>query len=468
MVTFDYKEAAYRRELRIDCTNMTLTQNTDRDALRLAGNGYIHQHPDGSIYLYMYANPGDDAGPLSLLFSSAPGGLLAQDSYFSLRAVAYGGDEWTCDSVRLEPEGYERGLIIRGRLYEIRRTESGTEGTVPFFLELQIYQNLRFQHASFVETVHDFGRAKERRISTFDTQFGKSEVRSLGDRLLLRVSSQSLIPDNLHNLVVASLEFLAAKTVVPRVIEYHRGTDKELRLLSPRPVSERTRLRRPIESHHLKDYAMPWRLFTRYLEYLASYTGPGWHPCVLHVHNAIEASANSLDAARLGLCVAVEGLANLVRIEEIDDEKKATKKLNRSVRCMLRRFGLTGTKLGQRAEGLLSQLNIPRLKDRLESLVQTGEIRPALIKAWSDLRHGAAHAAAFDIDYAKPEDTQKLLVGIDKVTTLMYEVIFHLIGYEEEYTDYSEADWPPRRLKVGTVFEANDPRAGRYKPRPRA
>lgn len=466
MTAFDYKEASYRRELRIDCTSMTVTQNTDRNPLRFVGNGYIHQHPDGSIYLYMYANSGDEAGPSSLLGTSAPGGLLVRDNYFSLRAVAYGGDEWTCDSVRLEPEGYDCDLIIRGRLYEIRKAESGPEGTFPFFLEVQIYQELKFQHMSFVETLHDFGRVNERRLSTFQTKFGSCEVRSLGDRLLLRVSSQSPMPDNLHNLVAASLEFLAGRTVVPRVIEYHRGTDKELRLVSPRPISGRTRLRRPIESHHLMDYAMPWRLFSRYIEYLASYSGLGWHPCVLHVHNAIEASANSLDAARLGLCVAVEGLANLVPIAEIDDEKKAIKKLNRSVRCMLKCFGLTGTKLGQRVEGLLSQLNIPRLKDRLEPLVQTGEIRPSLIKAWSDLRHGAAHAAAFDIDYAKPEETQKLLVGINKVTTLMYEIILYLIGYEEEYTDYSEPDWPPRRLKVGTVFEANDPRARRYKPRP--
>jgi hypothetical protein len=56
------------------------------------------------------------------------------------------------------------------------------------------------------------------------------------------------------------------------------------------------------------------RLFSLYLKHLASRHEPGWHPCVLHVHNAIEASTNSLDAARLGLCVAVEGLANLVPV----------------------------------------------------------------------------------------------------------------------------------------------------------
>jgi hypothetical protein len=274
------------------------------------------------------------------------------------------------------------------------------------------------------------------------------------------------MPDNLHDLGVVALEFLAAKTIVPRTIEYHQGADKMLRLLSPRPISERTRLRRPISSHHLTDYEMPWRLFSRYLEYLASYSGAGWPACVLHLHNAIEASANSLNAAILGLCVAVEGLAKLILIEEDEEEKKAIEKLTRKMRCVLRNFKLSETTLGQRAEGLLSNLNVPRLKDRLKPLVQAGVIRDSLIRAWSDLRPAAAHAAALDIDYAKPEETQELLVGIDKVTTLMYEIIFHLIGYEEEYTDYSEFDHPPRRLKTGTVFAADDPRATRYRPRP--
>ena len=467
MTTIDHKEALYRRELRIDCTNITLTQNTNQNPLLFTGNGYIYQQQDGTLYLYMYASPSDDDAAHALFHITMTANLLALDKYFSLHAIAYGGDKWTCDSIRAEPDIYGRELIIRGRLYEIRKAESGPEGTSPFFVEVQIYQELDFQHMSSVKTTHDFGSANQRRLSTFETRFGRCEARSLGDRFFWHVSSQSAMPDNLHDLGVVALEFLAAKAVVPRVIEYHRGVDKTLRLLSPRPISERTRLRRPISSHHLIDYEMPWRLFRCYLEYIASYSGSGWHPCVLHLHNAIEASTNSLDAARLGLCVAVEGLANLIPITEAgEEEKKAIKKLSRTMRCVLKRFGLTGTTLGKRAEGVLGQLNNPRVKDRLEPLVQAGAIRPTLIDAWWTLRNGAAHAAAFDIDYAKPEETQKLLVGIDKVTTLMYEIIFHLIGYEEEYTDYSEPDHPPRRLKTGTVFEADDPRAKRYEPRP--
>jgi hypothetical protein len=462
----DYKQALYRGELRIDCSRITLTQNSSNGPLVFSGNGYIYQLADGDIRFHMFAQPEGGVRARALFDMSLSANLLTKEYHFTFEAVAYGGGTWTCDAVRAEPAIYEPDLIIRGGLYEIRKTDEGSEGESPFFLQVQIFQKLDLQHTAFVETVHDFGNNHQRRLSRYSSNIGPCETRSLEGRVLWHVSSQTELPGNLHNLVIAAFEFLTAKTVVPRVIDHHRRSTKTLRLLSPRPISHRTRLRRPISAHHLVDYEMPWRLFSLYLEYLCSYSGSGWHPCVLHVHNAIEASANSLDAARLGLCVAVEGLAKLIPVPTDDEQKKAIKKLIKVMKCVILRSGLNDTALGQRAEGLLIQLHTPRLKDRLEPLVKTGEIRPSLIKAWSELRHGAAHAAAFDIDNARPDETAKLLSGIDKVTTLMYEIIFHLIGYEEEYTDYSEWDQPPRRLKTGTTFSNGDPRAKRYPSRP--
>jgi hypothetical protein len=462
----DYKRALYRGELRIDCSSITLTQNTSNSPHIFSGNGYIYQSADGEIRFHMFAQPDGGARSRALFDMSLSASFLTKENYFTFEAFAYGGGTWSCDSVRADQAIYEHDLIIRGGLYEIRKIDEGSEGASPFFLQVQIFQNLDLQHTSFVETVHDFGNNHQRRLSRYSSKIGTCETRSLEDRVLWHVSSQTELPGNLHNLVIAAFEFLTAKTVVPRVIESYKRSTHTLRLLSPRPISTRTRLRRPISVHHLVDYEMPWRLFSLYLEYLCSYSGTSWHPCVLHLHNAIEASANSLDGARLGLCVAVEGLAKLVAVPADEEQKRAIKKITKAMKCILLRSGLNATVLGQRAEGLLSQLHNPRLIDHLEPLVRAGEIRPSLVKAWSNLRNGAAHAAAFDIDNARPDELAKLLVGIDRVTTLMYEIIFHLIGYDEEYTDYSEPDQPPRRLKTGTTFSDGDPRAKRYPSRP--
>jgi hypothetical protein len=377
----DYKQALYHGELRIDCSKITLTQNTPNNPLVFSGNGYIYQLADGDIRFHMFAQPESGARARALFDMSLSANLLTKAYYFTFEAVAYGGGTWICDAVRADPGIYEPDLIIRGGLYEIRKTSEGSEGESPFFLQVQVFQKLNLQHTAFVETVHDFGNNHQRRLSRYSSNLGACEPRSLEDRVLWHVSSQTELPDNLHNLVIAAFEFLTAKTVVPRVIESHKRSTRTLQLLSPRPISNRTRLRRPISEHHLVDFEMPWRLFCRYLEYLCSYSGGGWHPCVLHLHNAIEASANSLDAARLGLCVAVEGMAKLIPIQADEGQKRAIKKLVKEMKCVILRSGLNGTVLGQRAEGLLSQLHTPRLKDQLEPLAKTGEIRPSLIKA---------------------------------------------------------------------------------------
>jgi hypothetical protein len=54
--------------------------------------------------------------------------LLTKEYYFTFEAVAYGGGTWTCDAVRAEPAIYEPDLIIRGGLYEIRKTDEGSAG----------------------------------------------------------------------------------------------------------------------------------------------------------------------------------------------------------------------------------------------------------------------------------------------------------------------------------------------------
>jgi hypothetical protein len=103
-----YKQALYRGDLRIDCKPV-----------------------DGTIRFHLFAHSEDEARSSALLHVSLRANLLAKESYFSFEAVAYGGDTWTCDAIRAEPETYGSDLLVRGGLYEIRRTNRGPEGNSP-------------------------------------------------------------------------------------------------------------------------------------------------------------------------------------------------------------------------------------------------------------------------------------------------------------------------------------------------
>jgi len=93
----DYKQALYRGDLRIDCSRITLTQNTSNNPLVFSGNGYIYQLADGAIRFHMFARSGEESHAAALLHVSLRANLLAKENYLSFAAVAYGGDTWTCD-----------------------------------------------------------------------------------------------------------------------------------------------------------------------------------------------------------------------------------------------------------------------------------------------------------------------------------------------------------------------------------
>jgi hypothetical protein len=104
--------------------------------------------------------------------------------------------------------------------------------------------------------------------------------------------------------------------------------------------------------------------------------------------------------------------------------------------------GWIGDRVGDRATGLLSQLHQSRVIDRLASLIRETKISEELVRAWQELRPRHAHGAIMDIESAPKKDIEDMLIKIDNVTTLLYQLTFQLIEYKESYTDYSKPNWP--------------------------
>jgi hypothetical protein len=80
-----------------------------------------------------------------------------------------------------------------------------------------------------------------------------------------------------------------------------------------------------------------WRLFGYYLEYVLT-TAPAssWNRCSYYLYNACEASTGSVDARAIGVSVAVEGIASLIKAELPAEEKRKLVGLMKSVMAYLR------------------------------------------------------------------------------------------------------------------------------------
>ena len=268
-------------------------------------------------------------------------------------------------------------------------------------------------------------------------------VQKLDKEIVVKVNSEIAFSQDFELSIIEALRYVLALNVFYRVLIKSDEKEKTVHLFSALRQSANPQLDGPLLPN-CPDRSMFWRLFSCYLEYVIRERSlSGKCRCARHLYTAVEASANSYYAWAMGLCIAVEGIASLVNIEEKDKEKKD--EVIAHINEWLKSKCWTTITVGKRTNGLISQLYNPRLQDRLAPLVQNKTIDPSLIKAWRALRHPGAHAGEL-IDETDP-DYQEFFDNLNKVTTLMYLVTFYLIGYKEGYTDYSTHGWPRKCAK---------------------
>jgi hypothetical protein len=242
--------------------------------------------------------------------------------------------------------------------------------------------------------------------------------------------------DRLHMRIQEALRFLLAQSVDWRMLLRHEGRRRSLVLASGTPRLRKAQLGRPVDSNYgcIEDC---WRLFGHYLEYvLTRVPASSWNRCSYYLYNACEASTGSVDAWAIGVSVAVEGIAGLIKSELPPDEKTRLTKLMRSVLVPISAQPCLA-KYADRVRGLLGMMQNVRVQDRLRPLVEKGYANQAYLKAWSDLRNKHIHPGELNLDDMTITDYhQELLALINKTTVLMYQIIFYMIGYKGKFIDY--------------------------------
>jgi hypothetical protein len=218
-----------------------------------------------------------------------------------------------------------------------------------------------------------------------------------------------------------------------------------------------TRLHPPISRGTHGFFEHGWKMFAWYLEFLIGNTPHKyWHRVTYYLHNAAEASAGSIDTWALGVSVAVEGLSGFIP-RAISKEDK--------LRLMELRTWLVGVVEGEakfasyadRVHGLTSRMFSSSVPDRLYPLSAQGRVTVEYIKDWKDFRHKQAHPDLRDLQNITSSDYQAMFDPINKATALMYQLVFHLIGYEGPYTDHGARGYPtrhyPEARPTGTSFD---------------
>jgi hypothetical protein len=416
------------RKLQIDLLKIELVQNrNDGNAIVYTGKGYIRQTDDDILTFRLYADEAKNTDMFTSLKSLSdplPGTLYGESAYYTLRAIGSDGQSWRAEQI-LPQCDWVSGIdkpVVYGRLNSCVR---GNSPTVSRSISLHYFEKVDVP--CIINEI------------SFSAQGFAFEVKKDDEGFVIGAHSDQELPPHFGTRIEEALRFLLAASVATRV----RIQGSQLELNSATPRSRQPRLGPPISRGSIAFLEDSWRLFDHYLGFiLREAESPYWHQCSNHLHNALEASANSMDAWAIGLGVAVEGVANLLPYSLPDEQKSQlmalqafiTKQVNESEKHK---------SFGNRVQGLAGQLVSVRAVDKMQWLAEQGGAIRDYVSAWRGLRNRGVHPTTGKADIASL-DYQRYIDDLNKVGVLLYHITFHLIGYQGRYTDYGERGYPAK------------------------
>ena len=265
---------------------------------------------------------------------------------------------------------------------------------------------------------------------------------------VLCIAEHSL-PAGYEDRISEALHFIFARPVVwCRLITNNRQTRIE-NIRTPPPLNFSYKMSRPLSISSFDHRAMTWRLFESYVSHISRESGGNFSralPAI--VWNASEGSIGPVGIWGLSICVATEAVASLISHEGSSDSADYISQLMPYIESHMQSFPPKNMSDKDRVIGSLNAVRQPRLQDRIRHLITGGVIEESHLKSWKKIRHKSAHGA--ELLGSRKEDIamQEIIDHIGAVIVLLYTIIFHIIDYKEQYTDYSAIGWPTKSVRA--------------------
>ena len=450
----DSIEAFRKGSLEVDCPTMVLRQRKENGEV-YQGSGYIKQATDGRLTYKLYVTSSINSAPfrqLEIYSKTRPGKLFEDEDYYDLTATTIDGTAWTatrffpsfCSDVKANTKLSHGHLeTIRAELpNHIRRNYQ----RLHFFEELELPLNLMSETDRNGSKYYILDRCE------FDIGGLKFEVRKRegsGDTVM-EVTCDASLPESFHLRAQEALQYITGKTVTWRARVEVGPNSFVLELKSPFQKAPNASLKPPI-LHGTTEYREHgWKLFGCFLTYVTAQTdGTHWNPVAYHLHNARESTANSIDAGAIGVSVALEAIASLAPKNHENDQLEL-----QMFQQYLHNHLSTHpefSKFTTRLDRMLVHWSKKRPQDTLHELAKKGLIQKDYIASWTDLRNRHVHPTLADLEPPSPATYQSVLDSTYRVEVLLYQIIFHLLGYEGPFTDYGAEGFPITNYPLAVV-----------------
>ena len=434
----------------LDCPWMVLQRSRESDTARLEGPGTI-TWSEGKLSFKLYAVKGhknfpDFWGEPGI--SVQPGELIPEEAYYSLTAKDWKGRQWNASHI-LPRLTMGEGTVVRGSIRELEQTEPWEGNEATHYLSFEVLHDLDFPCNDHTLTFKRSGTdSKERpvggrfnlaRFTVGPHQFVLSKEEGYA-KIEAKLSRNASCPAAALRIIEA-LQFVLAQPVKWTVMYERLGNSLTTRV---RPVTKtvpRGRLNPPIRFRDLApvEAQVVWELFGRFFTHICGHTdNDRFHPISAWIDSVRAASTGTINSEALALGVAVEGVLKETCPEEGTPSSEVREAVDELIQYVARWDG--PREVRERAQAVLRRLAEPSARGQLRALESVGAVNPEYVRAWADLRHPAAHGVLL-----RPDELDKVVRLCDKVTALLYQIIFKAIGYTGAFTDYGALGWPMRR-----------------------
>jgi hypothetical protein len=418
-----------------NCSTIELSKNGSNE-VAYQGPGELWQDRDGALFFKCYCSEHASSSIATMLCELAalqPGKLIPTSNYYFVRIVTSDGQEWTADNISPSRDHslITGQVVVTGRLGSLRHVKSLESPSAHHRIRLLF-----------------IGQSPDDWSGLNGSEIACDEIGCLirvfperGSDVVVEIKSEHKLATNFEVRAIEALRYVLAKVIHVSVIEVSADRFVETTLISPCRAFE-SRLLPPLIARSLDNRISVRRLFERYLTFVHSQISTEFvHPCSAHLRNACEASSNAIETEVIGLCVAVEGIANLVPYERSDRDDEAIVTIRRTIAKWLekRKFN---DRLRARVTGLLSQLKDVNINHRLESLTQTGQLDVNCLNVWKTLRNQVVHPKTSKLEEFDERWFQELLDDLHQVYVCMYQITFALIGYEGAFSNYASKGFP--------------------------
>ena len=440
-MNFDLKtiEKFISNTFEIDCIDICLTQKIEKEPIVYTGPGTIYQDEHGILQLKLYSKIKDIKKELSHQFKHhTPGKIIADDNYFTLKAIDMSGKEWVADNIWVSANVSfpASGQVIKSRLREIETIEDGatTEKNYLFIM-------VPGKHEIPCNEKEDMPNGGWRlNRSVFLANNIDFEFRKLDNCLIINANSApDCLKEDTYIKILEALSIITGLIIRPVVVKNTQQDHAVLKIKSVFNSYSNTKFPVPFKHSTPGDLQSFSSFFGKYLAAIDAPFSDSfgfWHKVNRAWQANIQNSSLSLGVAIEGIIRTYFGELGLPDDEITQQADEAKQKLNDidiGKRIKDRLLGSIG--------GLLKNTSP---KGALYQMAQDGLISKEMADEWLKLRNKSVHPDKLNED---PRAFQKYIDQIYTSIALFYRLFFIIIQYDGSYIDYSENGWPEKKFQ---------------------